>query len=171
MFSSGWLNCFPAKLFIPLKKYTSRDYELLGLGSYHMCRKGTSSLGWMQPRWWQQIWVWHWAYALPISICWDCSPFPALVNPSLPSSPCISRGVVHMGPQYSHQAQRFATGKVGGYEVICEDTPFPTLQALHFPWQQSLSPNLIVEKVLLNSRVVLPELFYSNCSYVPKALH
>lgn len=30
-----------------------------------MCRKGTSSLGWMQPQWWQQICVWHWAYALP----------------------------------------------------------------------------------------------------------
>lgn len=105
MFSSGWLDCFPAKLFIPLKKYTSHDYGLLGLSSDHMCRKGTSSLGWMQPWWWQQIWVWHWAYALPIRYMLGLFSLPALVNPSLHSSPCTSWGVVHMGRQYSHQVQ------------------------------------------------------------------
>lgn len=89
MFSSGWLNCFPAKLFIPLKKYTSRDYELLGLGSDHMCRKGTSSLGWMQPRWWQQIRVWHWAYAFPIR--YMLGPF---------SLPCPGKSIITFKPLY-----------------------------------------------------------------------
>lgn len=89
MFSSGWLNCFPAKLFIPLKKYTSHDYELLGLSSDHMCRKGTSSLGWMQPWWWQQIWVWHWAYALPTRCMLG-----------LFSLPCTGKSIIIFKPLY-----------------------------------------------------------------------
>lgn len=83
MFSSGWLNFFPAKLFIPLKKY---DYVLLGLSSNHMCRKDTS---WMQPWWWQQTWEWHWAYALPIRYMLG-----------LFSLPCPGKSIIAFKPLY-----------------------------------------------------------------------
>lgn len=148
MFSSNWLNCCPAKLLICFRQHATHHYEVLGLSSDHMCWKNTSSPGWMQPQWWQQICVWHWAYALF-------------------SLPCPGKSIITLKPLYFHRSSPHTPSPVFTPSIVacCKEKQVNvqsfvrTLHSLSFKlyiFNKSQSQNLIS---LLNSIVILPLLF------------